>query len=165
MTPKQLKQLSRAELLELLLSQSRENEALKAKVDQLEQALDDKTIRINQAGSIAEAALRLNGMFEAAEASCAQYVDNIRRLDARQAEVREEMLAQTRGECQQMKDQAERECRQLREETERSVEQQWSQISTRLTDLYASHQGLMELVNQGVNLAPRGGAGHGKENY
>lgn len=81
MTDRELKRLSRAELLELLLEQVEENEALRAEVIELKAQLADRTIRIEQAGSIADAALRLNGVFEAAEAAAKQYVDSLKELE------------------------------------------------------------------------------------
>lgn len=78
MTKKELKKLRRTDLLEMLLELRKENDALRAKNAQLEEKLADRTIRINEAGSIAEAALRLNGLFEAAQAACDQYVQSVR---------------------------------------------------------------------------------------
>lgn len=81
MTDKELKRLSRAELLELLLEQVEENEALRAEVADLKRQLADRIIVMENAGSIAEAALRLNGVFEAAEAAAKQYVDSLKELE------------------------------------------------------------------------------------
>lgn len=81
MTEKELKRLSRAELLELLLEQVEENEALRAEIADLKGQLEDRVIKIENAGSIAEAALRLNGVFEAAEAAAKQYVDSLKELE------------------------------------------------------------------------------------
>lgn len=81
MTNKELKRLSRAELLELLLEQVEENEALRAEIANLKGQLEDRAIKIENAGSIAEAALRLNGVFEAAEAAAKQYVDSLKELE------------------------------------------------------------------------------------
>ena len=81
MTNKELKRLSRAELLELLLEQVEENEALRAEIADLKGQLEDRVIKIENAGSIAEAALRLNGVFEAAEAAAKQYVDSLKELE------------------------------------------------------------------------------------
>ena len=66
MTDKELKRLRRAELLEMLLTQVKENGELKARLGEMQAQLDDRRIMINEAGSIAEAALRLNGVFQAA---------------------------------------------------------------------------------------------------
>lgn len=79
MTDKELKRLSRAELLELLISQMRENQRLEEELAAANEALQDRTIVIEQAGSIAEAALQLNGVFAAAEAAAAQYLENVRK--------------------------------------------------------------------------------------
>lgn len=75
-----LKRLKRADLLELLLREYRENERLRAELEQTKQQLADRRILLREAGSIAEAAMRLNGVFEAAEAAAAQYVDSVRQL-------------------------------------------------------------------------------------
>lgn len=50
---KDSKRLSRAELLEMLIEQSKEVESLKKKVDELQKQLDDRTIQLQQTGSIA----------------------------------------------------------------------------------------------------------------
>ena len=70
--------------MRLLLEQSRENQSLREELQAARDALADKTLCIDRAGSIAEASLRLNGVFEAAEQACRQYTDNIERLSARQ---------------------------------------------------------------------------------
>ena len=86
MTERELKKLSRTELLELLLEECRRNEKLCAELKRLNEKLADKYLQIEQCGSIAEAALRLNGVFEAAEAAAQQYLENVRRLAQEQEE-------------------------------------------------------------------------------
>ena len=81
MTDQDLRKLSRLELLELLLQERRENDKLREQVTQLQEKLDDRAIQIKECGSIAEAALKLNGVFEAAEAAAQQYLENVRRLE------------------------------------------------------------------------------------
>lgn len=78
MTEKELKKLSRVDLLEMLLEQSRENERLREELEQVKSQLAERRIKIEKAGSIAEAALVLNGIFQAAEEAAAQYLENIR---------------------------------------------------------------------------------------
>lgn len=80
MIDKDLKKLSRADLLELLLEQRRENEKLRAQLKRAKALLTDREIEIENAGSIAEAALKLNGVFEAAQKAADQYLENVRRL-------------------------------------------------------------------------------------
>lgn len=87
MTDKALRKMRRGELLELLLIQMSENERLQAELDAAHAALKNRTIVAEQAGSIAEAALQLNGVFAAADAAAAQYLDNIRKLGRETADL------------------------------------------------------------------------------
>ena len=80
MTDKELRKLRRVELLELLVDQAAEMEELRRQLDQANQALAERELHLKEAGSIAEAALRLNGVFEAAQKAAEQYQQNVERL-------------------------------------------------------------------------------------
>lgn len=80
MTDRELKKLSRAELLEMLVAQMKENEALSQRLQAAEAALESRRIEVEQSGTMAEAALRLNGIFEAADRAAEQYLENVRRM-------------------------------------------------------------------------------------
>lgn len=74
----ELKKLSRSDLLEMLIEQVKENDKLKAELEEKDRQLNDKNIKIQECGSIAEAALKLNGVFEAAQAAAQQYIENVK---------------------------------------------------------------------------------------
>lgn len=80
MTDKELKRLNRAQLLELLIMQIEENERLREKLEKAEEEINRKEIAINNAGSIAQAALALNKVFEAADMAAQQYLESVRKL-------------------------------------------------------------------------------------
>lgn len=86
MTDKDLKRLRRDELLEMLIAQSKRTEQLERELEEARAALQSRDIFLEEAGSIAEAALRINGVFEAAQAAAQQYLDNIRRISGVQPE-------------------------------------------------------------------------------
>ena len=65
---------------EMLIEQMNENEELKQKLDRAESELKDRNIMIENAGSLAEAALKLNDVFEAADRAAQQYLENVRRM-------------------------------------------------------------------------------------
>jgi len=84
---KDLKKFKRTELLEILLDQSKENETqkkqitdLERKIIELQKQLEDRTIRINKAGTIAEAAFSLNGVYESTQAAAQHYLDGLEEL-------------------------------------------------------------------------------------
>ena len=78
MTDKKLRRLGRAELLELLLEQVDENEKLRRENEDLKARLEERIIKLETAGSIAEAALKLNRVFEAAEEAAKQYLESVK---------------------------------------------------------------------------------------
>ena len=79
MTSKELKRLRRSDLMEMLLELSKENMELRRQLQEAEEKLADRQLQIQQAGSLAEAALQLNRIFEDAQAACDQYEYNIRK--------------------------------------------------------------------------------------
>jgi len=78
MTDKELKRLNRRELLEMMLEQSKIIDAQQTEIERLEKELDNKRLQIKNSGSIAEAALKLSGIFEAAQKAADIYLDNVK---------------------------------------------------------------------------------------
>ena len=84
MTDQQLKRMNRSKLLQMLLEIERENETLRARNEELEEKMRKRELQLAESGSIAEAALKLNGIFEAAQQAADQYVYNVQRRAAQQ---------------------------------------------------------------------------------
>ncbi len=78
-----LRKLKRADLLEILVEQGRELERLRHELALAQAELEDRRIRIDNCGSIAEAALQLNGVFEAAQAAADQYLASVKMAGSR----------------------------------------------------------------------------------
>jgi len=106
MTDRQLRKASRTDLLKLLLEQRKETEAMRRQIDQLQEQLQQRQITIDQSGTLAEAALKLSGIFDAAETACQYYTENIRGLSGRQEEICRTMERETREKCDRMLEQA-----------------------------------------------------------
>ena len=83
MTDKELRRLKRRDLLELLLEKTEENEKLTAELAEAKKQLDQRQIAVANAGSLAEAAVSINGMLLAADETARQYLDNIRDAEER----------------------------------------------------------------------------------
>ena len=90
MTDNELKKLNRKEPLEILIEQSSEIEQLQNALQKAEAKLQDRELKIRNAGSLAEASLVLNGVFEAAQAAADQYLENIRNSERICQEMQEE---------------------------------------------------------------------------
>lgn len=107
MTEHELKKLRRSDLLEILQDLSKENEVLRAQLDKARTQLTSRTIAVEKSGSLAEAALRINGVFEACQAACDQYTQNLQQRVASQEQICQEMEENTRAKCTRMISEAE----------------------------------------------------------
>ena len=80
MTDKELKRLNRSELLEILLDQAQEIELLKSEIEGYKQKLEDRTILIEESGSLADASVKLTNVFEEAQKAADLYLENAKRI-------------------------------------------------------------------------------------
>lgn len=85
MNREDLRRLRRLDLLELLLVEREENDRLREKIQEqkktiqeLDRKLEDRNFHISKVGSMAEAALALNHIFEDADAAAQQFLENLR---------------------------------------------------------------------------------------
>lgn len=73
-----LKKLSRRELLEMLYEQSRRMDEQQVRIDELNEQLANKIMIMENAGSIADAALQLSEIFDVAQEAADAYVDSVK---------------------------------------------------------------------------------------
>lgn len=157
MTDKELQRLRRHDLLELLLSVSRENEELKAKLAEAEEKLAERNIHIQEAGNIAEAAMRLNGLFQAAQNACDQYLDSVHAMNADTETNCANMMAESTARAQSIIEEAETRARVMEFEAKAKAEsitskakaeaeEFWDNVSLRLENFYEEHAGLRQLL-------------------
>lgn len=142
MTERELRKLSRADLLGLLVEQMKENDRLRAELEEAQERLSARMIELDKAGSIAEASLQLNGVFQAAQAACAQYIENVEHLSARQEEVCARLERETQEKCERM----------LTDARSRS-QAYWEDVSQKVRELTSSYAELRSILQQ----APQGG--------
>jgi len=74
---KELKRLNRKQLLELLLIQIERADDLERRLEQAQEKLKSRELVQMRAGSLAEAALQLSGIFESAQEAADLYLENV----------------------------------------------------------------------------------------
>lgn len=87
MADKELRKMNRTELIEIIYALQQNERSLREENEKLHCQLDDKFLRMENAGSIAEAAMSLNHVFEDAEAAARQYLDSLWNIDEEAAEI------------------------------------------------------------------------------
>ncbi len=106
MTEKELKKLNRYQLLELIILQTEQIADLEKQLEKARELLESQHVQITQAGSIAEAALQLSGIFEAAQSAADIYLANVKthadnadRIEADARSAAEQILSEARSEA------------------------------------------------------------------
>lgn len=158
MTDRELRKLKRADLLSIMLEQSREIEQLRQKLNTAEASLRDRTIKIEQAGSIAEASLQLSGVFEAAQLACQQYTQNIAQLSQKQDEIcaqrekesraqAEQILADAKKQAAEQQREAEKKCAEMLASAKAQSQTYWDELSAKLNGLMKEHAEMRQLLS------------------
>lgn len=79
MTDKEFKRLRRSDLIEILYEYQQREKALQDEIAGLKAQLESRELKLKNAGSIAEAAVKLNELFETAQKTADDYLEQIRR--------------------------------------------------------------------------------------
>lgn len=146
-TKKELKRLSRTDLLELLLQERQENETLHAEIKCLKEQLADRIITIQNSGSIAEASLQLNGIFDMAQRAAEQYLENIRLLSGKQEEICEQMEAKTAEKCSASEMDTKKRCEATTRKADEESSTCWNKVSKDLDEFYQLRGEYREMIS------------------
>ena len=140
MTEIELKKLNRAELLTMLMSLTQKCEDLEEELRSTGEQLKKRTVQFEEAGTLAEAMVRVNGVLEAADRAAEEYLENIRTQNAAAMESLEKKRAEREAaiasEMAQQSEKLERLCGQVKEQEEL------------LAGLEKSHRERMEEIEQ-----------------
>ena len=82
MISKELKKLSRRELVDIIYQLKKNEQQMQEKIAALEEALQEKRIRVSVAGSIAEAAADITNLFSTAQLTADLYLREIASMKA-----------------------------------------------------------------------------------
>lgn len=184
MTDKDLKRLSRKDLLEMLVEYGEQVEKLSRKlasanamIDEQKQLLDEysemeaelsasnaradalqeklstaeeklrnREIVISDSGSIAEAALRINAVFEAAQQAADQYLENVKRQQPQADASCQDIEAAARARADQMIREAELHCEEMERRSKSETDRYWQETSGKLRELIDSNSYLQAML-------------------
>lgn len=140
MTSRELRRLGRRDLLELLIRQEQQNEKLRARVSELEELLSDRSIAIENCGTMAEAAMVLNSVFESADKAAAQYLESIKGCAEQQESAFDRIVAEAERRAEAIIDSAEKE----KQRKKREADAYARKLSARIEAYFKAHPGLYE---------------------
>ena len=140
MADRELRRMHRAELIEIIYALKQSEDQLKAQNAALTAQLQDRQLRLANAGSIAEAALSLNGVFDAAQAAADQYLQAVRTSAAETQAQKEQILAD-----------AERQAKEIVDTAERQATEHWKRFQLQAGQLIQAHAELQEMFKGMAN--------------
>lgn len=135
-----------AALNETLKDEQAAHARAKEKIEALTAQLSDRVILKDNAGTLADAAIQINGVFAAAQNAADQYLENIERMHREQekscatmeAESREkaaQMIRDAEERCAALEAQTKAKCEALKADAEKNVWQKWSSLSEQLKQI------------------------------
>lgn len=142
--------LSKNEMMMVMHDQEQEIEKLKSQVKELQAKLDGYEIKVSESGSLAEAAAKVSGLFEAAQLTVDTYLENMKKRD----EESEAVFADVQKQADQIIAEAEEVAGKRLAAADAEIEEKWAVIESRLLVMYESHKGLQELVESGIFTVP-----------
>ena len=80
MTDKEFKKLKRSDLISIIYEYQKKQDELMAEIDSIRTELDEKRIKISNAGSIAEAVVGLDRLFETAQQTADDYLAQVKSM-------------------------------------------------------------------------------------
>ncbi len=115
---KELKKLSRRELVDIIYQMKKNEQQKQEEIAALEEALQEKRIRLSEAGSVAEAAAEITQIFSAAQKTADLYLQEIAA----------------------MKEDAEKECVAMLEDAQKKVDETLSEGKKQFAALNANYK-------------------------
>ncbi len=106
MPDKELRRMSRSELIEIIFAYQQNEKTLISEKEELQKKLDDRIIKINKAGSIAEAALEINDVFKSVEDAALQYLASIKQIKEETSEKSQKILLMAEQEASRIIEEA-----------------------------------------------------------
>ena len=156
MTDRELKRLGRAELIDITYEQQKRLEECEETIRELQEKLEEKEIRISKAGSIAEAALRINGVFEAAQSAADQYLVSVRAAGANAEAIvseakkqRDAILLAAKKQAAEILRKAQTSANEMTAAAEKESQEKWAGFEQKANELIAAHEELQALIGIG----------------
>lgn len=145
MDEKKLNNLSVGELRALLLSQQQEMEQLRSQLLETQSRLTDRHLALEEAGSIAQAALQLSGIFENAQQAADHYLENVESLHTRQEADYLQRLAEAEQQAQDLLQSTQQQCSDMERAARTKADYYWNALSEKIRQLYRQQPELPQL--------------------
>ena len=150
MPDRELRRMRRAELVEIILALKQTEDRLRAENAALSAQLQERQIHIENAGSIAQAALELNNVFAAAQAAADDYLHSVQASLADTNATAANTLSQARSEAKRILEQAQADADSLKAQAQQECDTMTADAAQKRTQTEADCKAMVERAEQEV---------------
>lgn len=134
MNGKELKKLSRRELVEIIYQLKKNEQEMQEKMDAMQQEIEDKRMRLEKAGSIADAATSITELFATAQNSADIYLQEITAMKEDTAKECEQMIAEANQKVASILSQGQKQFADLRASYKLEYKK-WQQLQIEIEEM------------------------------
>ncbi len=142
MTDQELRHLTREDLLDIIYELQQKTQRLEQENETIRKQLSDRTVKLENAGSIAEAALALNGVFEAAQAAADQYLAQVHAANEQSQQLADRIVADAQRKANAIVQQAQQEADRIRAMQGEGAQQKWAELQEKPDTMLQSYEAL-----------------------
>lgn len=141
MEVKDLKKMSKTDLYNIICEKEKQITDLNFEIEELKLQLQDNKIELEKTGSIADAAVQISGVLDAAQKAADVYLENVKQQAENQKKVLDDEIAAAKIQAEQ-----------IVKDAEVAAAAKWDDLTARLEEFYSVHAGLKDLLkNSGVD--------------
>ena len=148
MISKELKRLSRRELVDIIYQLKKNEQEMQEEIESLKNELEDKRIRISTAGSIADAAMSVTNVFSTAQMTADIYLREIAYMKEETEKACKKKIEDAEKKVKEILADGEKKCDTLKAAYENEYAK-WQQLQTQNAVLEANKQESCEGIENG----------------
>ena len=148
MKEKEFKRLGRGELVEIIYELQQREHQLKEEIKELKSQLENRRIKIEDAGSIAEAALELSDVFLAAQNAADLYLEEVLNKKADMDEYSEKIISEAQQQADILTETAKQNCTIMLQQTEKEIKSQWSSFTKKVDEVMNARVEISSFINK-----------------
>ena len=118
MTDKEVKRLTRSQLIEIIYQLQLKQDELTAENEKLSKALEDRRILINKTGDLAQAVLEIHNVMQAAQDAATHYLEE---MQTRVDEAHEQLIKEAREEADAIISEARQQAEEIAAQTKNEI--------------------------------------------
>lgn len=145
-----MRRLRRSDLIDIIYELQKEINALEVKNEQLIKELQRKEIVLENTGSIAEAALVLNGVFEAAQKAAEQYLESIKAANANTEEQTRKIISEAHQKANVLIEEGKKIYIKMKQKGEKEYQERIAQSEAECDEM---RKKIVEIVDSNENLS------------